>query len=53
MNSQINSHLAISFVEDHIRAAAEARLLPEYRREPATSRVRRAGRRRWTRAVRA
>ena len=38
MNSQINSHLAIGFVEDHIRAATEARLLPEYQREPRAHR---------------
>ena len=34
MNSHINSHLVTGFIEDRIRAAAEASLLPEYRGEP-------------------
>jgi hypothetical protein len=32
MNSQIHTSLLTGFVEDHVRAAAESRLLPEYRR---------------------
>jgi hypothetical protein len=34
MNSHINTHLVTGFIEDQIRAAAEAGLLPEYRGEP-------------------
>jgi hypothetical protein len=34
MNSQIHTSLLTGFVEDHIRTAAEARLLPEYQRQP-------------------
>jgi hypothetical protein len=49
MNSQINSLLITGFVEDRIRAAAEARLLPEYQRQPGASRPRRATGRRWFR----
>jgi hypothetical protein len=41
MNSQINSLTVTGFVEDQIRAAAEARLLPEYQRQPAESRTHR------------
>ena len=42
MSSQINSLHITGFVEDQIRAAAEARMLPEYQRQPRTSRPRRA-----------
>jgi len=45
MNSQIHTMLLSAFVEDHIRAAAEARNLPEYQRQPGTPRPHRAGRR--------
>jgi hypothetical protein len=31
MNPQLNATLLDSFIADHIRAAAEARALPEYR----------------------
>jgi hypothetical protein len=49
MNSQINSLRVAGFVEDQIRAAAEARLLPEYQRQPGAPRARRASGRRWFR----
>jgi hypothetical protein len=34
MNSHLNTHRVTGIIEDRIRAAAEARLLPEYRSEP-------------------
>ena len=39
MNSQIHTSLLTGFVEEHIRAAAESRLLPEYRRSRLGRRV--------------
>jgi hypothetical protein len=54
MNSQINTLHIAGFVEDRIHAAAEARLLPEYQRQPRATRTRRATGRRWfSRTVRA
>jgi hypothetical protein len=35
MNSPINTRLVTGFIEDQIRAAAEARLPREYQRQPA------------------
>jgi hypothetical protein len=45
MNSQIHTSLLTGFVEEHIRAAAESRLLPEHRQS-------RLGRRRRNRPIR-
>jgi hypothetical protein len=41
MNSQIHTPLVTGFIEDRIRTAAEARLLPEYRHDPRSAGTRR------------
>jgi hypothetical protein len=51
MNSHLNTHLVNGLIEDRIRAAAEARLLPEYQREPRLARAPRATGRRWARVL--
>ncbi len=52
MNSQLNALRVNDFIEDRIRAAAESRSLPEYRRDNRAPRVRRSVGRRWARAAR-
>jgi hypothetical protein len=47
MNSHLTTVLLNGYLEDRIRAAAEARVLPEYQRQHRQHHVHRTSRRRW------